>query len=328
MYYIGIDSGGTKTAFTVIDEFGNVKLEFQRGTGHYMHIGFDGFKKLHTEALGHIYNELNIGKESIAYIFMGIPGYGEVKSDGKILKKIISEIFSGLKYTVGNDVESGWAGSLACQPGINVVCGTGSIVIGVNEKNEIARSGGWGEFVGDEASAYWIAKKAIEVYSKQSDFRLKRTIFYKIFKENLNLNYDFELIDILQNKYKLSRSKVAKISIIASKIASLGDEYAIKIFEEAAHEIYLMINSIIKQLDFKEKIKVSYTGGVFKSEDLILNPLKIELVKNKINIEIIKPILRPTIGSALYAYKLAGNNITHEIIKNLKKQDYQEEQCK
>lgn len=319
MYYVGIDSGGTKTAFTVIDEFGNIKLEFQRGTGHYMQIGFDGFKDLFTEALGYIYRELNIGKESIAHIFMGIPGYGEVKSDGEILKKIISDLFSGLKYTVGNDVESGWAGSLACQPGINVVCGTGSIIVGVNEKNQVARSGGWGEFVGDEASAYWIAKKAIEIYSKQSDFRLERTIFHKIFKEDLNLNYDFELIDLLQNKYKLSRSKVAKISIIVSKIASLGDETAIGIFKEAAHEIYLMIHSVIKQLDFKENIKVSYTGGVFKSENLILNPLKTELEKNKITVEIIKPILSPAIGSALFAYKLDGNKITKEIIENLKK---------
>lgn len=319
MYYVGIDSGGTKTAFTVIDEFGNIKLEFQRGTGHYMQIGFDGFKDLYTEALGYIYRELNIGKESIAHIFMGIPGYGEVKSDGEILKKIISDLFIGLKYTVGNDVESGWAGSLACQPGINVVCGTGSIIVGVNEKNQVARSGGWGEFVGDEASAYWIAKKAIEIYSKQSDFRLERTIFHKIFKEDLNLNYDFELIDLLQNKYKLSRSKVAKISIIVSKIASLGDETAIGIFKEAAHEIYLMIHSVIKQLDFKENIKVSYTGGVFKSENLILNPLKTELGKNKITVEIIKPILSPAIGSALFAYKLDGNKITKEIIENLKK---------
>ncbi|MGB6128608.1 MAG: BadF/BadG/BcrA/BcrD ATPase family protein, partial [Psychrilyobacter sp.] len=209
--------------------------------------------------------------------------------------------------------------SLACQPGVNIVCGTGSIAIGVNEKNEIARSGGWGEFVGDEASAYWIAKKAIKVFSKQSDFRLERTILYRIFKEDLNLAYDFELIDLLQNKYKLSRSKVAKISMIVSKIASLGDESAIEIFKEAAHEIYLMIHSIIKQLDFKKNVTVSYTGGVFKSENLILTPLRTELEINKITVEIIKPILSPTIGSALFAYKLDGNKITKEVIENLKK---------
>jgi len=319
MYYVGIDSGGTKTAFTVIDKIGNVKLEFQRGTGHYMQIGFDGFKILYAEALDYIYKELNIDNESIAHIFMGIPGYGEVKSDEEILKKNLSDIFSGLKYTIGNDVESGWAGSLACQPGINIVCGTGSIAIGVNEQNQIIRSGGWGEFVGDEASAYWIAKKAIEIFSKQSDLRLERTIFYNIFKEDLNLSYDFELIDLLQNKYKLSRSRVAEISKTVSKIASLGDEYAIGIFKGAAHEIYLMINSIIKQLKFKDNIKISYNGGVFKSNDLILIPLKAELKKNKITIEIIKPILSPTLGSALFAYKLDGNKITKEIIEKLKK---------
>ena len=281
MYYLGVDSGGTKTAFTVIDNKGNTIFELVKGTGHYLQIGFDGVKALHKEGLKIIYEALKISKESLSYVFIGLPGYGEVEDDKLKLKKIIGEVYKGINYKIGNDVESGWAGSLACQPGINIVCGTGSIAVGVNEKNQTARSGGWGEFVGDEGSAYWIAKKAIEIYSKQSDLRLERTIFYKAFKENLNLSYDFELIDLLQNKYKLSRSKVAKISIIVSKIASLGDEHAIKIFKETAYEIYLMIKSIVKQLDFKENIKVSYTGGIFKSKDLILNPLKLELEKIK-----------------------------------------------
>lgn len=319
MYYLGVDSGGTKTAFTVIDNKGNIVFELVKGTGHYLQIGFDGVKALHKDGLKKIYETLKISKELLSYAFIGIPGYGEVKDDKLKLEKIIGEVYKGINYTIGNDVESGWAGSLACQPGINVVCGTGSIAIGVNEKNEIARSGGWGEFVGDEASAYWIAKKTIEVFSKQSDFRLERTILYRIFKEDLNLAYDFELIDLLQNKYKLSRSKVAKISIIVSKIASLGDESAIEIFKEAAHEIYLMIHSIIKQLDFKKNVIISYTGGVFKSENLILTPLKTELEINEITVEIIKPILSPTIGSALFAYKLDGNKITKEIIETLKK---------
>lgn len=324
MYYLGIDSGGTKTAFIIIDGLGNIKLKFQRGTGHYLHIGFDGFKKLHSEALSYIYKELKIKKEEIAYVFMGIPGYGEIKSDRERLKKIISEIFKGISYRIGNDVESGWAGSLACQPGINIVCGTGSIAIGVDEEKQIVRSGGWGEFVGDEGSAYWIAKKGIELFSKQSDSRLEKTIFYKIFKEELNLNYDFQLIDLIQNRYKKSRSKVAKIAMLISKAGSLGDVYALEIFKEAAHEIFLMIHSLIKQLNFKGKVKVSYTGGVFKSKDLILNPLKMELKRNKINVEIIEPILDPVLGSALFAYKLDGNKITEKIIENLKKGDKKE----
>jgi len=318
MYFLGIDSGGTKTAFTIIDEKGNIKLEFEKGTGHYMQIGFDGVEKLFIEALEYICSNLKIKKQEITYTFLGLPGYGEVEEDGLKLEKIISKIFNNMNYRIGNDVESGWAGSLACQPGINIVCGTGSIAIGFNEKNESARSGGWGEFVGDEASAYWIAKKAINIFSKQADFRIERTIFYDTLKKELDLKYDFELIDLLHNRYNLARTDIAKISMIASRIANLGDENAINIFKEAAYEIYLMISSIVKQLKLEGQIKVSYTGGVFKTGDLILKPLEEFIKSNNLSVEIVEPLLNPVRGSALLAYKLDGNTITEEIIKNLK----------
>lgn len=318
MYYVGIDSGGTKTAFTVIDKEGNIKLKLKKGTGHYFQIGFDGFKKLYIESLNEILEKLDIDRSHISYVFMGIPGYGEVESDQKILEEIIAEVFKGISYTIGNDVESGWAGSLACEPGINIVCGTGSIAIGVDSKNKSARSGGWGEFIGDEASAYWVAKKSIEIYSKQSDYRLDKTIFYEIFKKELNLTYDFELIDLLHNQYKLSRTKVAKISIVTSKIALERDKYALEIFKEAAYEIFLMINSIIKQLDLKNNIKLSYTGGIFNTNELILEPLKNQFKKNNITLSIVDPILSPSVGSALFAYKLEGNLIQNKMIENLK----------
>lgn len=319
MYFLGIDSGGTKTAFAIIDKNGNVALEFERGTGHYMQIGFDGFENLYIEALSYICKELNIEKTDLSFTFMGLPGYGEVKEDGEKLEKIIAKVFSGMNYRIGNDVESGWAGSLACEPGINIVCGTGSIAVGFNEKNETARSGGWGEFIGDEASAYWVAKKGIEEFSKQADYRHDRTKFYDIFKERLELSYDFEIIDILHNRYKLARTDVAKISMIVSEIASLGDEPAVNIFKEAAHEIYLMIRSIVKQLDLYGIVKLSYTGGVFKAGDLVLKPLQEEIERNNLKVSITEPLLSPVLGSALLAYKLDGNVINNDIIENLRK---------
>ncbi len=58
----------------------------------------------------------------------------------------------------GNDMVCGWAGSLACADGINVVAGTGSICYG-EYQGRSARCGGWGELFSDEGSAYWIARQ-------------------------------------------------------------------------------------------------------------------------------------------------------------------------
>lgn len=140
---------------------------------------------------------------------------------------------------------------------------------------------------------------------------------YNVFKKKLDLKKDFDLITLIHDKYKFSRTEVAKIAMLVGEAAELGDEKAIQIYKEAAEEFYLMIKAVMDKLNYKNKIVISYSGGVFKAGDNVLNPLK-EKLKN-INCDIKNPILAPGVGSALYAYKLAGNEITDSIIDNLKK---------
>lgn len=317
MYYLGIDGGGTKTAFVLINNKGNILAEIEKGTCHHMQVGLEGFERVIKEGLKDILNIASICSTDIKYTFLGIPGYGEVEKDDKSIEEILKRIFKNDRFTIGNDVVAGWAGSLACKEGINLVAGTGSIAYGVNEKGESERSGGWGYYCGDEGSAHWIAKKGIEVFTKQADGRLKKGQLYNVFKKKLDLKKDFDLITLIHDEYKFSRTEVAKIAMLVGEAAELGDEKAIQIYKEAAEEFYLMIKAVIDKLNYKNKIVISYSGGVFKAGDNVLNPLKEKL--NNINCDIKNPILAPVVGSALYAYKLAGNEITDSIIENLKK---------
>ena len=66
-----------------------------------------------------------------------------------------------------------WAGSLACEDGISVIAGTGSMAYGEYEGRS-ARAGGWGELIGDEGSAYWIAREGMNLFSRMSDGRAPR----------------------------------------------------------------------------------------------------------------------------------------------------------
>ena len=66
-----------------------------------------------------------------------------------------------------------WAGSLACADGISVIAGTGSMAYGEYAGRQ-ARCGGWGELIGDEGSAYWIAREGMNLFSRMSDGRAAR----------------------------------------------------------------------------------------------------------------------------------------------------------
>ena len=95
----------------------------------------------------------------------------------------------------------GWAGSLLCNPGINIVAGTGSIAFGKNAKGETARCGGWSEWFSDEGSGYWLGMKCVQMFSRQSDGRDERGPLYNIFKNQLKLTADEDIIDLFEKEY-------------------------------------------------------------------------------------------------------------------------------
>ncbi|MGL4911488.1 MAG: N-acetylglucosamine kinase [Romboutsia sp.] len=317
MYYIGIDGGGTKTSFTIINEDG-VKIDrLIIGTTHHEQIGFDGVENILIESLNLILQRNNININEVESVFLGLPGYGEVKSVKVKLDEIVANILGDIKFEIGNDVEVGLAGSLAGNCGINIVSGTGSIALGKDFTGKSVRCGGWGDYVGDEGSAHWIGKKAIEIFSKEADNRLEKGDLYYHIREILMIEDDFDIIDYVLNKINKDRGKIAEFSSICYDSALKGDKNAIKIFEDAAYELSLLVKMIINELNFKDEILVSYSGGVFKSKDMILNPLKENL--KQYNIKLIEPILEPGEGACLLAYKLGENEVNESIIENLRK---------
>ena len=65
-------------------------------------------------------------------------------------------------WIVVNDVVGAWAAATRAQPGIGVIAGTGSNVLGIGADNRAWRAGGWGHVLGDEGSGYWLAVQRAE----------------------------------------------------------------------------------------------------------------------------------------------------------------------
>lgn len=169
MFFLGVDGGGTKTKFALFNDQLKVCGTFDTTTSHVTQVGKEGVIKVLQSGLENVLQEAKICKEEIKYVVLGMPGYTEIKSNDAQIEEAVASVFNFTNYYIVNDAEVGWAGALACQPGINIVAGTGSIAFAVDVEGRRERIGGWGEFIGDEGSAYWIAKKTLEGYSKQKD---------------------------------------------------------------------------------------------------------------------------------------------------------------
>ena len=309
MYYLGVDGGGTKTKYILVDEDLKVLSEIERGTTHLHQIGIDNLKLEINEGIKEVCSKGNINKEDLNYIFLGIPGYGESENDKKEIEKAIGDVLEGYNYKIDNDSVASWAAGTLCETGINIVAGTGSIAFGMNDKGEGARVGGWGPNIGDDGSAHWIGLKVINEYTKQKDNRHEKTVLVDIIEKEKDIKDYFGIVDLVFNKYKLSRTDLAGFCKLGKIAADNGCKACKDIFRQAAYELFLQIKALRTELKIEEEFVLSYTGGVFKAEEFVLEPLKEYLDKENIKYILIKPKLEPWHGAALMAYKLGGNEV-------------------
>ena len=298
-YYIGVDGGGTKTAVCAADT-GKPELNYTTAQGtSWREYGFEKVAKTISEAV----RELTGGDlTGIAGMAMGLPCYGESIQGDHSLAQALTDAFGPVPLYLTNDVEVGWAGSMALEPGINVVAGTGSIAFGKDDKGNTARSGGWSEFFGDEGSCYWMGRKVMEVFSKQSDGRRPRDELYSTVCDEFGLKGGFDLIDLIYHKYSNSRESVASFQILAYKAALAGSQSAIDLYSEAVQELCLLVDAVREKLDFGQKIwSVSYSGGLFNAGDFVLPQFKYEIEKNGGKLK--TPEFSPVQGAVLLAFQ-------------------------
>ena len=315
MFFLGVDGGGTKTDFALISRDGVVLARATEGTSNISQVGVDSVRETLQGGVCEVCRAAGATRADIAYGVFGLPGYGESLSHSRALEAMAKDILAHNRYACVNDVEVGWAGSLACRPGIHLVAGTGSIGFGRDARGMTARSSGWSEVFGDEGSAYWLGRKLLGVFSKQADFRLPRSPLYQLLREHFSLDHDLDLIEIVH--LRNDRRFIGQLAKVAYQAALCGDAQAIELYSQAAFEHYLIVRALLKQLDLSAatRIPVSYSGGVFAAGDLVLGPLKSYL--DPLNAHLQKPRLGPILGACLYALDRSGAGWTEGTIHAL-----------
>ncbi len=310
-HFLGVDCGGTKTKSVLVNEDGLIVAQHESTSGYYPQVGLEGLQAVLADVISTAQRHGN----EIDYGCFGIPAYGENGTTDAIIEEIVHGLLGHRRFTVENDVICGWAGALGTHDGINIVAGTGSIAYGQNGSRR-ARVGGWGELFSDEGSAYWIGLQGLNAFSKMSDGRSEKTLLYAVFKQRFCLDNDLELYARIANE-NAGRSGIAGLCILVRDAALQGDHEARRIFEIAAHELASIVDSVRKQLSFDghQTIPVSYSGGVFRAGELILNPFRAALDQLCSRYSVRPPLYGPEYGAALYAARTAGHCIPQKDVE-------------
>jgi len=305
--YLGIDGGGSKTAFLLIDDSGRVLAAHTEGPAYYLEIGWEAMRAMLARGIAATLQHAALPLARLDFTFVGLPAYGE---DSRLLGAFDAAASPPLqmeRYRCGNDALCGWAGALAGQDGISVVAGTGSIAYGEFE-GRTARAGGWGELFSDEGSAYWIAREGLNLFSRMSDGRTPRDALYDLLRHHFGLRSDLDLCAAIYDKNQDQRSNFAALASLMAQAATAGDAQAAALFARAADELVQIVDAVHRGLKIPEHATttVSFSGGMFQQRDLLLASFQAKLARLGKRYHPAAPRLPPAAGAALYAAKLSG----------------------
>ena len=293
-YFLGIDGGGTKTIFRLVNEKGILCKEIRKGSSNPNDIGMENTLILLKEGIQEVCSPISYDRITL---FAGISGGGMTGENAMILKRFFNS-FGFYAFDNGSDLEN--LISLADQkPCILVIMGTGFIVYALNgEKRK--RIAGWGQFFDEGGSGYTIGKDVITAVLCESDGSGEKTLLSSLLEKHAGESAEKHLTEF----YRGGKAYIAEFASLAFTAAVQEDAVAIRILEKNMAFVAQKIQTAAEFLSETEQkeIPVYFSGGISKRHE-ILFPM-IEKHLSNIRIQLILQEKEPIKGAVQRAISI------------------------
>lgn len=297
-YFLGVDAGQSSTTAVIGDEAGRVLGAGRSGPSNQG--GEDGFIQAIAGAVRDACEQagLEAAKVHFSSACCGFSG-------GPMGRQpLLSQIFTSDRWLLTDDANIALSGTLAGEPGIVVIAGTGSIAFGKNAQGRIARAGGWGYLFGDEGGGFWIVREAIRAALRFEEGWGPPTSLRAVL---LNATGTRNMNDLMHRCYtpEFPRPRLAALSLQVNYAAEAGDPAARQILNDAARELARFASAVRDQL-FPDGTSVpcAYAGGVFQSR-ILLTGFR-DAMEREAGLKIFTPVYNSPLGALLEAYRAAG----------------------
>jgi N-acetylglucosamine kinase-like BadF-type ATPase len=294
-YIIGIDAGATSSE-AVLYSPGNNNAEPRYFSFNPINFNLSGFKRT-VETLTNIIEKTS-GRTSlrkIDYIAAGISG-ARLEKDRDKIKRLLSKRLDYDRISILPDTEIAFASVFEPEQkncGI-LISGTGSVLYYKDEYGDIIRIGGWGRYLGDEGSGFWIAREALNDITKNYDGRGRQTSLASVIEEKFGIKEDTILQKIYHDKFD-----IPKITSTVFECAEKGDIICEDIIRQAAEHLAYHLIPVKKYPSV-----IALCGSLFSEEKLLEEYFR-EIVREKYpQMKLVKPGLRPVMGAVKIAERM------------------------
>jgi len=307
-YYLGIDGGGTKTTCVVGDETRALATS-TAGPSNILRVGEERARESLHECVRQACAAARITPAQIERTCIG--GSGASRPElANVVHTILGEILTSPIVVVG-DMEIAVEAAFDRGPGVIVIAGTGSIAYGRNAEGKTARAGGWGFAIGDEGSAHWIGRAAVNAVLRAADENYETTAGNQksLLAEALCKVWR---VDSLIALARLANSNPSPdFAALFPAVAASSDDLAQQALIRAGRELARIAALVMCRLfaaDDRAMVRVAMIGSVFGHAPLVRETFYNELRKLNARAEIIPTIVEPVEGALRMARRAAAGS--------------------
>jgi N-acetylglucosamine kinase-like BadF-type ATPase len=275
--YIGVDGGGTKTEVVFLNVDKKEVFSLIGPATNPSTVGLNRAYTVIVELILKGLQELHSSIDGITGLSIGMAGVNRLEQAESIQLEL-KKHFQKANFEVVNDALPALTAGTGGSSGIVLIAGTGSIAVGEDEAGHTARSGGYGNLIGDEGSGFDVGRMGLMAAIQGFEGRGPKTQIWQSAMEFFKIRHAEELI----TKVYESSHPVGTIASFAKEVLHLWekDEEANRIIHQAIQSYAKLIDSVYHKLadfcdhsDAKIKPNVILAGGLFLHNEMLVSQL-------------------------------------------------------
>lgn len=263
-FYIGVDGGGTKTAYALFDEEKNmVAMVKGPGSNHENLEGsFDEAADLIWEGIKSLLKEANITLRDVGFTLMGLAGIDHPFQHDEMQKRLLDY---GLEnFEIYNDgfivVKAGSTGAAA----IGFNCGTGTCCNAIDSDGKMLQLAGLGEYSGDIGNGHWIAMQTYKIAYDDVYLGIRKSAVTKMIFDEYGLKDREDFLNLV-SKFEEENPDpfIMRLIDFFFDAAKFGDKVVLDSIDMMAERGAALITAHLNSLNFKdETVEVVLSGSM------------------------------------------------------------------
>lgn len=247
-YWLGIDAGGSRSTIIAVDDNDTLIHKVVGPSIHAGRLSPSESAKRVAQLVADILSDLD--QATPVGLGIGLAGAGRDSIQKQVTNELERQLPS-IPLVVASDAETSYLATFKDEPGILIICGTGSIAMGKDNEGW-KRAGGYGYQIGDPGSGYQLGQKflfhACEYYTSNNRFPYPLEVD----------DYELKTLEQLLEYLYVYKNTPARFAPHFLKAIEYGDQQLLEILE---HEL-LTLTQQVKALtlninDFSGKFTLS-----------------------------------------------------------------------